>query len=228
MNLNQLLIWTVCLSCIAFLIRAFRSHPRRNLGWVVVAGAILTITLVGWALVPDIAGLIASILWGIFLLIPLIGFTRVNKLIYQQRYKQAHLLASYLRWLHPADGWFEQPELLRALALGQRGQMEEAFAILQHHQNTRSPIGRDAAILLYWMGSRWYECLAWMRQNFSQATLCQETRFSNILFAGFRRDWGLKRFVAGDREFPEKLRKGWRCVEAKLGADVWFSVLWTS
>ncbi len=174
MNLNQLLIWTICLSCIAFLIRAFRSNPKSNLGWVVVAGSILTITLVGWVLVPGIAGLIGGVLWGLFLLIPLIGFTQVNKLIYQQRYKKARLLASYLRWLHPADGWFEQPELLRALALGQRGQMAEAFRILQHYQNTRSPIGRDAAILLYWMGSRWHECLTWMRKNFSEATLCKE------------------------------------------------------
>ncbi|MGB3694878.1 MAG: rhomboid family intramembrane serine protease [Spirulinaceae cyanobacterium] len=197
MNLNQLLIWTICLSCIAFLIRAFRSNPKRNLGWVIVAGAILTITLVGWAFVPDLAGVIGGVLWGIFLLVPLIGFTKVNKLIYQQRYKQARFLAVYLRWLHPADGWFEQPELLRALSLGQRGQMEEAFAILQHHQNTRSPIGRDAAILLYWMGSRWHECLAWMRQNFSEATLCKEPGLALFYLRGLGETGDLNGLLRG-------------------------------
>ena len=174
MNLNQLLIWTVSLSCVAFLIRAFRSNPRHHLGWVVVSGAILAITLGGWIFVPDLAGLIGGLLWGIFCLVPLIGFKKVNKLIYQQRYKKARILASYLRWLHPADGWFEQPEILRALTLGQKGQMEEAFRILQSYQNIHSPIGRDAAILLYWMSSRWHECLTWMRQNFSEATLHKE------------------------------------------------------
>ncbi|PSO85201.1 MAG: rhomboid family intramembrane serine protease [Cyanobacteria bacterium QS_5_48_63] len=167
MNFNTLLIWIVCLSCIPLLLSAALS--RRNQGWIVVSGSILVIAAVMSLLSYGVAGWVSGSLWLIFLLLPLVGWKRVNRLINQERYRKARRLAAYLRWLHPADGWLEQPQFLRALEMGQRGEIAEAFHILQSYQTQNTSMGRSAIASLYRMEARWEELLAWMHNQREKA-----------------------------------------------------------
>ncbi|WP_245817355.1 rhomboid family intramembrane serine protease [Hydrococcus rivularis] len=118
--------------------------------------------------------MIGGILWIFFLLIPSIGFSQVNRLTHQHRYREARQLASYLRWLHPADGWQERPKLLLALELAQRGDFCEAITIFNsYHKNNPSSI-RHTQALIYWMKSDWKNCLLWFQQQIPKKVLLNE------------------------------------------------------
>lgn len=125
-------------------------------------------------LAPAIAGLISGSLWAILILLPLMGMRMVNQLFYQERYGQASKLAGILRWLHPADGWLEQPVLLKALEMGQRGDMDNAIQILNRYQSTKTAIGRSAFAFIYRMGACWDELLLWLRENFTEKEILED------------------------------------------------------
>ena len=173
MDLNHLLVWIVCFSCITFLIRVARSSIRNNRGWIIVATSIIAITIGMSSLNLAWSGIVACILWGIFLLLPMIGFSLVNKLVNQERYSKARKLSSRLRWLHPADGWLENPKLLKALEMGHRGEINEAEKILYSYQ-PNSPIGRHAQVLLYSMKADWLGCIRWIHEEISEKILDKE------------------------------------------------------
>lgn len=172
MSLDILLLWTVCLSCLSIFIRAIRSPHHR--GWTVVSGCILVVTAALASVAPNLAIAIGGSLWGIFILLPLLGSARVNKLVYQQRYRAARRLSAYLSWLHPTDGWPEHPKLLLALEMGQQGAMDNAIASLERYQSEQTPFGRHATVLLYAMGSYWPELCVWIEENVSERTLATE------------------------------------------------------
>ena len=174
MDFNHLLIWIICFSCIIFLLRAARSSLIHNYGWLVASSSILTITLGISLLDPAAASLIGGALWAIFLLLPAIGFSLVSQLVYQKRYGEARKLASCLRWLHPADGWLEQPKLLLALEMAQCGKLAEATQIIKHYQKSATPLARHAQALLYWMRADWEKCLLWIRENVPDQVLFKE------------------------------------------------------
>ncbi len=169
MTLNQLLIWTICFSCLSLLARTLFS--RHNRGWSAIAVLVLAITGSTFYVDPYLASLVGGGLWLILLLVPLLGFARVNALIHQERYREARRIATYLRWLHPTDGWFEQPQILQALELGQQGRASEAIANLRVAEPLASPLGRNATALLLLMGARWGELLDWIRQHVSESNL---------------------------------------------------------
>jgi rhomboid protease GluP len=138
------------------------SGTNNNRGWIIVSGFILVIIAVLSYLTPSLGGLIGGCLWGILVILPSIGHKKVNQLIDQQRFGQASRVASLISWLHPLDGWREQPKLLYALDLGQRGARASAVAILDRYQTATTPTGRSAAVSLYQMDARWEELLVWM------------------------------------------------------------------
>jgi rhomboid protease GluP len=163
MNPNQIVIWTVCLSCISLLVQMLRLG--RQSGWSIVAGTILIVTIALAYLAPTWSGLVGGSLWGTLLVLPLWGLNRIGSLVAQQRYKEAHKLAEWVRLLHPVDGLLEYPKLLQALEMGQRGDFEGASKLLSHYQNLKTPLGRTAIVLLYRMAGRWQDLLTWMRES---------------------------------------------------------------
>ncbi|NES82076.1 MAG: rhomboid family intramembrane serine protease [Moorea sp. SIO2B7] len=173
MDFNHLLVWIVCFSCITFLIRVARSSIRNSRGWIIVSTSIIAITIGMSYLDFAWSGIVGCILWGIFLLLPMIGFANVNQLVNQERYSKARKLSSRLRWLHPADGWLENPKLLKALEMGHRGEINEAEKILHSYQ-PNSPIGRHAQVLLYSMKANWLGCLQWFREQIPEKILDKE------------------------------------------------------
>ncbi|MCL1471158.1 rhomboid family intramembrane serine protease [Argonema antarcticum] len=175
MDLNSLLIWIIGFWCILLLIWLTRIPFNQLRGWVIVTLFILAVTGGIFYLNPNVAGLIGGSLWIILILLPLNGMKKASQLISVGRYGEASKLMKRLRWLHPADGWLEQPELLRALEMGQRGNMADAMKILNRYQTNATPIGLSATVLLYRMGSRWEELLLWIRNNLPEKVLFKDS-----------------------------------------------------
>ncbi|MBE9115513.1 rhomboid family intramembrane serine protease [Lusitaniella coriacea LEGE 07157] len=172
MNLDTFLIWTVCLSCVSIFLRATPSPSYR--GWTLVSGGILAIVALLVYFVPEWAAIVGGGLWGILVLVPLIGFAQVNRLINQQQYAKASRISAYLRWLHPADGWLEHPPILRALERAWQGHREEAWQYLQHYNAETKPIGRHAIAIFYAMDARWQDLQDWIEESIPQRVLKQE------------------------------------------------------
>jgi rhomboid protease GluP len=156
------------------MIYATRRSTTSTRGWIWVSGFVLAVTAVMSYLNSSVGGLIGGCLWAVLIMAPLIGSSKVNQLVAQQRYGQASRLAAFVCLLHPADGWREQPALLRALEMAQRGAMDQAIAILDPYKTSTTPIGRVATATLYRMGARWEDLLVWIRENVPEAVLQQD------------------------------------------------------
>jgi rhomboid protease GluP len=163
MNPNQIVIWTVCLSCISLLVQMVRLGRQSGWGWI--AGTILVVTLALAYFAPAWSSLVGGSLWMTLLVIPLWGLNTINRLVSQQRYGRARNLAQWLRLLHPMDGLAEYPQLLEALEMGQNGDFERANKILSRYYNPQTALGRTAVVLLYRMAGRWQDMLLWIREN---------------------------------------------------------------
>jgi rhomboid protease GluP len=170
MSFNLLLIQLVFFSCLFSLLRS----PRLPRGWLAVSSAILTVLVVALILAPDRAGWISGSIWTVFVATPLIGFTRVNRLFYQERYPQARKLAACLRWLHPADGWLEYPHVLLGLELVQQNRLEDAKQVFQRYSSVPHATGRMATVFLYRTEARWDELLDWIRRNWSEEKIFRD------------------------------------------------------
>jgi rhomboid protease GluP len=175
MDINNLLIWIVCLSCVTTTISAVRTSANDNRGWIFVSIFIFVVTAVTSYLIPNLGGLVGGCFWVIFILIPNLVNRKVNQLVAQQRYHQASKLAQFVSWLHPADGLREKPEMLRALDLGQQGAIAEALAILNRYKTTDTPTGRSAIVTLYQIDARWEEMLLWIQENLSEVGLQKDS-----------------------------------------------------
>lgn len=160
MDPNGLLLWMVLLAAGLTLARGARAGSPR--GWMVVGAAILGVTLAALALEPGIAGFLGGGLWAVLVLLPALGSKLCAHFSLRQEYGKARAVAHILRILHPADGWREQPELLRALELAQRGAVDEAAKIFERHQASETALGRVAAMHLFRLTGRWPELLAWI------------------------------------------------------------------
>jgi rhomboid protease GluP len=171
MNLNQLLVWMVGLSCGIFLFQTLRVSNARAHGWTVVCAAILALVGILLYVQPDRAGWIGGLLWLIFFVAPLVASRRVNQLFCQEQYERAFRLARLVCWLHPADGWREQAELLQAVALSQTGQFDRAVEILQAAGSPHTALGRSATAIAYWMDADWLGMLGWLRTVVPDRTL---------------------------------------------------------
>lgn len=172
MNLDTFLIWTVCLSCLSIFLRVTPSPHYR--GWSLVSGGILVIVALLVYFSPQWAAMVGGGLWGVLVLVPLIGFAQVHKLINRQQYARASRLCACLRWLHPADGWLEHPPILRALEGAWQGNREEAWQCLQHYNAETKPMGRHAIAVFYAMDAQWQSLGDWIEESVPKRILKQE------------------------------------------------------
>ena len=175
MSPNLILIQFVVFTCLFMLLQASRL-PR---GWLVVAGLILMVLILCFATVPELAGWISGSLWGLFIVLPLIGYARVNQFVVQERYGKARRWASILRWFHPADGLLEYPHLLNGLELAQKGRLAEANQILGQYQTQETATGKTARALLYRISAQWDDALIWTSQ-FVESELLKDATIAPV------------------------------------------------
>jgi len=170
MDLNLILRWVVTISCFSLMLQVLLV--RRNWGWLgTTLGILMAMGIVSY-LSPDYSGIVGGILWLILILFPVIGLRRIHHFIDQERFQSARRLASVLAWLHPADGWWEQPQFLYALQLLQTGEKARAQSILDQKLH-RSNYYYIAKALQFQMESRWVDYLYWLRSETSEFLLWQ-------------------------------------------------------
>lgn len=179
MDLNTILRWLVTISCFSLIIRVIVS--RNNWGWLAVSTGILTVMGISLFFIPQQAGIIGGILWLVFVLIPILGLRQVNHLVYQERFPKARQLASLLSWLHPGDGWQEQPRFLRALELTQKGSKETAANLLKRYfRNSNHGFNYTAKALQFRMEADWDNCLNWLHTEVPESVLWKNSTLATI------------------------------------------------
>ncbi len=176
MDINQLLLWIVCTSCILNIIVGIRRVGMRHSAvyirsWILVAGFILVATATAYFLIPAKAGLIAGGLWGIFMLVPILGFRLVNQLAITERFGAASQLGNILYWLHPIESWHQYSNLLWALELIKQGATDQAEGIINRYKSTNSFLARQTMATLYQMEGRWQDLLEWIDTELPQRIL---------------------------------------------------------
>jgi rhomboid protease GluP len=150
-------------------------QPRQTAGWRWIAGAILGCLAIGWLLPPLAIGLtIGSLIWALFLLLPIQGFAQVERLVRQEQYQSAAQWMERTRWLHPFDGWWDYPHLLRGLALAQSGQLAAAQQIFHQYPTGKNAITRLATILLHRLNGQWADFVTWVQQQSRTSPVLQD------------------------------------------------------
>ena len=161
MDSDIVVFWLVCSLCLAGLAATWARMRFTAPGWLVLLLAILLLSVAGWLWSqPAIIYTAAAIWLGLVLLPGLIGRLCQQRLM-QQQYSAARRLARIISWLHPADGWREQPKLLGALELAHQGEFAAAVETLRRFQDAKSLIGLVAVANLYRITNQWEELLVW-------------------------------------------------------------------
>src|SRR5262245_36043754 len=143
MALSDILVWIVGISCLGLIAQFLwidRGHAR---GWFYVSLPILLLTLGGVALRWPWMTMTGQGAWAVLVLSPSLLFVLYHRLQVRQRFAAARRVALVIRALHPADGWRELPEMMRALDLAQRGDTPGATAIYRRFQEAG---GSDALL----------------------------------------------------------------------------------
>lgn len=140
----------------------FRSLRSRTWGFVAASLPAVLTAVAGAFFFPETAGTITLALWGLLVLLPLFGQRLLGRLVSRQRYGAAARFSRVLRFLHPADGWWERHRLFEALDLGQQGRAEEAAAVLEALSTSSQTFAREARVHLLRMHGRWEEVIAWL------------------------------------------------------------------
>ena len=168
MDQNSVYLPLAAFSSLLLFVRALRL---RAWGWAVVTGLVLAVAGAGQLFFPSKAGYVAGGIWLVFIAIPSLGQGLIGRLGNRQKYAAAARLARIARFLHPADGWWDRPRILHALALAQAGAFDEAAVILEALERSSPRYAREARMNRLRMQSRWDEVLAWLRENLSEADL---------------------------------------------------------
>ncbi len=165
MDNDVVIFWCVffyALVGLAMTLTRVRSDRR---GWIVLYLAILFMALFGKLEEQRACIHVAAAMWLMLVLLPgLIGKLYSRRFL-QQQYAAAFRWARLLSWLHPADGWRQQPEIVRALDLAQRGELPAAVEILNRFQNVKTLMGMAAVINLYRLTNQWDDLLAWQARH---------------------------------------------------------------
>jgi rhomboid protease GluP len=165
MSNDIILFCVVCLLALAGLVTSIRRIHSGGRGWAVVLTLILVVNLTGGLLrrAPLVYAALAA--WLLLVLIPAFLVKLSQQRLLQQRYGAAYRLARILRWLHPADGLWEQPKILNAIHLAEEGHFDPASEILKRYETSKSQTDFWIVASLYRATGRWEDMLAWEAQR---------------------------------------------------------------
>lgn len=161
-NIN-ILFWIVAIPTLSLLFSAGRADGSR--GWVFKALTILILLMCAAQLHRNSLIYLAAALWAVFILLPNLLAIRYNKRLFEQNFAGARRYARAISVLHPFDGWREQPRIVHALELAQRGDTDDAVKILHEFQNLTSPSAVVAIVNLYRITQQWENFCRWAKQQ---------------------------------------------------------------
>jgi rhomboid protease GluP len=157
-----LLVGFSSLAGLAVIFTRVRPLPR---GWIIVYSALLTLCIIGWARQQGAIIFTAAGVWFALALLPALIGRLYQRCFMQQRFTAARRLAEVLRWLHPADGFWELPQIVRAYELAQGDKLPEAMAILKRFEEIKSPMAQVAVVNLFRITQQWEGLLAWIGRH---------------------------------------------------------------
>ncbi|MBR8830685.1 MAG: hypothetical protein N5P05_000815 [Chroococcopsis gigantea SAG 12.99] len=103
----------------------------------------------------------------LFFFNPRRALCQIKWLIDQQRYKEARILISRLRWLRPFPDYEKLRRLLSILETARKGHISEAIAQLQTYPEN----DYQTRILSYVIKADWENCLLWIEANIPPSML---------------------------------------------------------
>ena len=174
MDYNTVIFWFVCLSCLSGLVMVLKQVRSVGFGWVVVYLAILLVSVVGLLCQQPALIYTGAAMWLLLVLAPGLIARLYHQRFIQQRYSAAARLARVISWLHPADGWRDQPKIIHALDLAQRGELPAALEILRLYQDVKSLIGMAAVINFYRLSNQWEELMVWQARHLQAVEQCPQ------------------------------------------------------
>ncbi len=161
MDSDVIIFWVVCFACLTGLVLALVRIRSVGPGWTVVYLMILLVCLAGWFWSQKAAIYSAGAMLLLFVVFPgLLGKLYYRRFL-QQRFPAARRLARIISWLHPTDGWREQPEIVHAAELAQLGDLSTASEVLKRHQGGNSLVSLAAMPILCRITNQWDELIAW-------------------------------------------------------------------
>lgn len=186
MELNQILLWIVGLSCAAILLRGAQLIAGGAMGWLIICIFILAVMGITWLFHPEYAGLIGGGLWLVLILLPALAATWSRRLIERQRFDTAAMVAGWVRLLHPFDGYWHSPRLLRAQFLVEQGEIEEALKLYDTLRHRPGLIGHAANSGALRARRQWAELTHWVENDLPKITLQRDV----TLFVAYLRALG--------------------------------------
>ena len=165
MDVNHLFLWVVGANSGMLLARSVVA--RRISGWAIKSGLLLAAMLALYFLSFEDIGWLVAGPWVILVLIPLLSTGFVNWLVTRHWYKLAWLVSELLAWLHPFDGGWRQPQIVRAMELLFSGQTAKAREVLKQVDQQKSPLALLARVLVARMEGNWEETLRWIRTTYN-------------------------------------------------------------
>ncbi|MEE8409569.1 MAG: rhomboid family intramembrane serine protease, partial [Myxococcota bacterium] len=134
-------------------------------GWILVFVLVLVAPGLGLAFVPQSAGYIAAVIWGVLFLIPALSARMLTRLVMQRRYVGAKWVARLLAMLHPMDGWREQPAMLAILAKIGNDELDALRADLSALRERSASLASFAELNLMRADGRWQELRDWIEAS---------------------------------------------------------------
>jgi rhomboid protease GluP len=205
MDLNRLLIWLVCISCLTNLLSGLRRYQSAR-GWVLVSGLILGLMASLWHHQPQSAGLLGGGVWAIFVLLPLMCLRRSQALAAQYQFQSAHQWAMFGCFFHPLDGWWVYSDYLRALALAQSGQ-EKAIEQLNQLKQNASGLGPAAQCNLFRIQGDWAELRTWLETEITLAKMGRTPYLISFYLQALGETHALNTMVETLHHFQAELQK---------------------
>ncbi|MEO6601481.1 MAG: rhomboid family intramembrane serine protease, partial [Polyangiaceae bacterium] len=164
MDLNQIALWLAGMPAATLLWKSARA-PHRKIGWMVVSALVLLVALVGWLVVPELAGYLAGTLALLLILIPTWIHNAAARASNRFLYRRARRLFTLASLLHPLDGWLDMPRLFRAFELAHVGKTAEADALLQVLSQGTGDVAAIAQAHRLRIAGRWRELSGLAEQN---------------------------------------------------------------
>jgi rhomboid protease GluP len=165
MEYDIVLFWFVVLVCVSGLFVLTTRVRLAGFGWIGLYLAILLTSVIGRVLGKSGLIFAAFAMWIVWVLLPGLLSNLYYRQFLQQRYSAALRLARIIGWLHPVDGWRQQPEIVRGLELAQRGELSRAVEVLSRFEESRSIVGLVAIASLYRITGRWEQLMSWEAEH---------------------------------------------------------------
>jgi rhomboid protease GluP len=165
MDYDIVIFWTLVSACLFALAMVLPRVRAVGFGWLAVYVGILLMAVLGFVAGQPLFIRAAFALWLVLVLVPGIVARRYQQCFLRQQYAAAGRLARVISWLHPLDGWREQPRIIHALELAQQGDMTVAVEILRGFRETKSMAGITAMIHCYRLTGDWEGILKWHAEH---------------------------------------------------------------